>query len=162
MPKRRLSSDSKDDAPHKIRKFSNQQMEPRGNLEGTVSSLRRCSLSQLPNELEPKTQLLTPERDLRSRNDEPASLDEDFSSATADTDNSVEESSNDSDLEESLKSPCPESLQEIIDEIKKLKGIINLKTFMMKHWRDSAMLLDKEVEALKAKLEAVGKEPTQA
>ncbi|CVK87570.1 uncharacterized protein FMAN_05482 [Fusarium mangiferae] len=162
MPKRRLSSDSKDDAPRKIRKFSNQQMEHRGNLEGTVSSLRRCSLSQLSNEFEPKTQLLTPERDLRSRDDEPTSLDEDFSSARADTDNSVDESSDDSDLEESLKSPRPESLQEMIDEIKKLKEIINSKTFMMKHWRDSAMLLDKEVEALKAKLEAVDKEPAQA
>lgn len=162
MPKRRLSSDSKDDAPRKIRKFSNQQMEPRGNLEGTVSSLRRCSLSQPPNDLEPKTQLLTPERDLRSRNDEPTSLDEDFSSARADTDKSVKESSDDSDLEENLKSPRPEGLQEMIDEIKKLKEIINSKTFMMKHSRDSAMLLDKEVEALKAKLEAVDKEPTQA
>lgn len=109
--------------------------------------------------MDPKTQLLTPERDLRSGNDEPTSLDEDFSSARADTDNSVEESSDDSDLEESLKSPRPENLQEMIDEIKKLKEIINSKTFMMKHWRDSAMLLDKEVEALKAKLEAVDKEP---
>ncbi|KAF4441534.1 hypothetical protein FACUT_2633 [Fusarium acutatum] len=161
MPKHRLSSDSGDDAPRKIRKVSNQQMEHHGNLEGTVSSLRRCSSSQLPNEFEPKTQPLTPERDVRSNNDESGNLDKHSSSVRADTDNSAEESSDDSDIEESLKSPHPENLQEMSHEIKELKKIMKTKTFMMRLWRDVAMRLEREVEVLKAKLEAIKKEPTR-
>ncbi|KAF4503640.1 hypothetical protein FAGAP_128 [Fusarium agapanthi] len=161
MPKRRLSSDSGDDSPRKIRKASIQQMEHHGNLVETISNLRRCSLSQPSNEIEPETQLLTPDRDMRPINDESANLDEHSSPARTHTDNGAEESSDDSDIEESLKSPRPESLQEMSDEIKKLKRIIKAKTRVLKYWRDSTMCLEKEVEDLKAKLEAVNKEPTR-
>ncbi|KAF5632783.1 hypothetical protein F52700_6321 [Fusarium sp. NRRL 52700] len=161
MPKRRFSSDSGDDTPRKISKVSNQQTKHHVKLDGTVSSLRRCSLSQAPNEVEPKTQLLTPERNVWLCNEEPTSLEKCSSSVGSDTDNSAEESSDGSDLEESLKSPRPEGLQEMADEIKKLKKIIKSKTFIMKYWRDSTKRLEMEVEVLKAKLEAINKEPTQ-
>ncbi|PNP77966.1 hypothetical protein FNYG_08692 [Fusarium nygamai] len=159
MTKLRLSSDSEDDAPRKFRKVSNQQqIEHTGNLNGTVSSLRRCSLTQPLNEVEPKSQLLTPERDVRSNNDEPTNFDEHSSSVGADTDNSAEESSDDSDIEESLKSPRPENLQQMSDYINELKERLKSKAFMMKYWRDSTMRLEKEVEDLKAKLEAANEE----
>ncbi|KAF5606532.1 uncharacterized protein FSUBG_5929 [Fusarium subglutinans] len=158
MPKRRLPSDSVDDAPRKIRKASTQQMEHHGNLIETISSLQRCSLSQPSNEVEPGTQLLTPDRIMRPINDQSTNLDEHSRSARTHTDNGAKESSDDSDMEESLKSPRPESLQEMSDEIKKLNRIIKVKARVLKYWRDSTMCLEKEVEDLKAKLGAVNKE----
>ncbi|KAF5580995.1 hypothetical protein FPCIR_10383 [Fusarium pseudocircinatum] len=158
MTKRRLSSDSEDDAPRKFRKVSNQQTEHTGNLNGTVSSLRRFSLTEPLNEVEPEAQLLTPEIDVRSSNDEPTNLDEHSSSVGADTDNSAEEFSDDSDIEETLKSPRPETLQEMADYNNELKERLKSKAFMMKYWRDKSMRLEKEAEDLKAKLEAANKE----
>ncbi|KAF5537709.1 hypothetical protein FMEXI_9696 [Fusarium mexicanum] len=158
MPKRRLPSDSVDDCPRKIRRVSLQQMEQHGNLVETISSLRRCSLSQPSNEVVPETQLLTPDRDMRPINDQSINLDEHSRSARTHKDNSAEESSGDSDIEEGLKSPRPESLQEMSDEIKKLKRIIKAKARVLKYWRDSTICLEKEVEDLKGKLEAVNKE----
>ncbi|KAF5682946.1 hypothetical protein FCIRC_4666 [Fusarium circinatum] len=158
MPKRRLPSDSVDDAPRKIRKASTQQMEHHGNLIETISSLRRCSLSQPSNEVEPGTQLLTPDRNMRPINDQSTNLDEHSRSARTHTDNGAEESSEESDMEESLKSPRPESLQEMSDEIKKINRIIKVKARVLKYWRDSTMCLEKEVEDSKGKLEAVNKE----
>jgi hypothetical protein len=159
MTKRRLSSDSEDDGPRKFRKVSfQQQIEHTGNLNGTVSSLQRCSLTQPLNEVEPEAQLSTPERDARSSNDEPTNLDEHSSSVGADTDNSAEESSDDFDIEESLKSPRPETLREMSDYIDELKERLKSKAFMMKYWRESTMRLEKEAEDLKAKLEAVSED----
>ncbi|KAF5557955.1 hypothetical protein FPHYL_7550 [Fusarium phyllophilum] len=110
MTKRRLSSDSEDNAPQKFHKVSNQQqIEHSGNLNGTISSLQRCSLTQPLNEVEPEAQLLTSERDVRSSNDEPTNLDEHSNSVGADKDNTAEEPSDDSDIEESLKSPRPKN-----------------------------------------------------
>ncbi|KAF5987435.1 hypothetical protein FCOIX_935 [Fusarium coicis] len=159
MTKRRLSSDSEDDGPRKFRKVSfQQQIEHTGNLNGTASSLRRCSLTQPLNEVESEAQLLTPERDARSNNDEPTNLDEHSSSVGPDKDNAAEESSDDSDIEESLKSPRPKNLQQMSDYINELKERLNSKGFMMKYWRDSTMRLEKEVEDLKAKLKAANEE----
>ncbi|KAF5980622.1 hypothetical protein FBULB1_5090 [Fusarium bulbicola] len=158
MPKRRLPRDPRDDGPRKIRRVSLQQMEHHGNLVETISSLQRCSLSQPSNELEPETQLLTPDRDMRPINDESANLDEHSRSARTHTDNGAKESSDDSDIDENLKSPRPESLQEMSDEIKKLRRSIKAKDRVLKYWRDSTMCLEKEVGDLKGKLEAVNKE----
>ncbi|KAF5723755.1 hypothetical protein FMUND_1491 [Fusarium mundagurra] len=159
MTKRRLSSDSEGDAPRKFRKVSNQQqIEHSGNLNGPISSLRRCSLTQPLNEVEPKAQLLTPERDVRSSNDEPTNLGEHSNSVGADKDNAAEESSDGSDIEESLKSPRPKNSQQMSDYINELKERLKSKAFMMKYWRDSTMRLEKEVEDLKAKLEAVNED----
>ncbi|KAF5689653.1 hypothetical protein FDENT_4297 [Fusarium denticulatum] len=163
MTKRRMSSDSEDDAPRKFRKVSiQQQIAHNGNLNGTVSSLRRCSLTEPLHEVEPKAQLLTPERDVRSSNDKPTDLDEHSSSVGADTDTSAEEPNDDSDIEESLKSPRPETLQEMSDYIDELKERLKSKAFMMKYWRDKTMLLSEKVEVLEAKLEEVNKEPTRS
>ncbi|RBQ81627.1 hypothetical protein FVER14953_04491 [Fusarium verticillioides] len=163
MTKRRLSRDSEDDAPRKFRKVSfQQQIEHTGNSDGTVSSLRRCGLTQLLNEVEPGAQLLTPERDLRPSNDEPTNLDEHSSSVGADTDNSAGEPSDDFDIEESLKSPRPETLQGMSDYIDELKGRLKSKTRVMKYWRESTMLLLEEVEVLEAELEEVNKKFTRA
>jgi len=163
MTKRRLSSDSEDDAPRKFRKVSTQQqIEHTGNLNGTASSLRRCSLTQPLNEAEPEAQLLTPERDVRSSNDEPANLDEHSSSVGADTDNGAEEPSDDFDIEESLRSPRPETLQGMSDYINELKERLKSKTRVMKYWRESTMLLLEEVEVLEAELEEVNKKLTRA
>ncbi|KAF5533391.1 hypothetical protein FNAPI_12702 [Fusarium napiforme] len=163
MTKRRLSSDSEDDAPRKFRKVSfQQQMEHTGDPNGTVSSLRRCSLTQPLNEVEHEAQLLTPERDVKSSNDEPTNLDEHSNSVGAGTDNSAEEPSDDFDIEESLKSPRPETLREMSDYINELKKRLKSKTRVMKYWRESAMLLLEEVEVLEAELEEVNKKLTRA
>ncbi|KAF5622798.1 uncharacterized protein FTJAE_10777 [Fusarium tjaetaba] len=163
MAKRRLSSDSEDDAPRKFRKVSfQQQIEDSGNLNGTISSLLRCSLTQPLKEVEPEAQLLTPERDVRSSNDEPTNLDEHSNSVGAGTDNSAEEPSDDFDIEESLKSPRPQTLREMSDYINELKKRLKSKTRVMKYWRESTMLLLEEVEVLEAELEEVNKKPTRA
>ncbi|KAF5578833.1 hypothetical protein FPANT_9843 [Fusarium pseudoanthophilum] len=157
MTKRRLSSDSEDDAPRKFRKVSfQQQIEHTGDPNGTVCSLRRCSLTQPLNEVEPEAQLLTPERDVKSSNDEHSN------SVGAGTDNSAEEPSDDFDIEKSLKSPRPETLREMSDYINELKKRLKSKTRVMKYWRESTMLLLEEVEVLEAELEEVNKKLTRA
>ncbi|KAF4956309.1 hypothetical protein FGADI_3886 [Fusarium gaditjirri] len=137
MPKRRLPSDSGDGTARKILKVSNQQMEHPANFNETVSGVRKYSFSQSPNELEPQMRLLMPENAVRYGNDEPTNLGDVSSSSRTDTENgaegSKEESSEDSDMEESLKSPVPETPEEMSAEIKRLKEMMKSKTYMMKH-----------------------------
>ncbi|KAH7250259.1 uncharacterized protein BKA55DRAFT_539815 [Fusarium redolens] len=171
MPKRRLSSDFGDDPIQKIRKVDNQQMKHHANFTETVSSLRQCSVSHSPNEVEPRMQPSMSEEVEWSRIEDLTRYDEpvDYSQRDADIEpeESDDEPEDDCDYGDSDDDDSSEALKEALAEIEELDNLIERKTVSITYWknwtrdlRKDNMRLEREVKVLKAKLEAINKKPT--
>ncbi|KAG7417147.1 hypothetical protein Forpe1208_v005221 [Fusarium oxysporum f. sp. rapae] len=173
MPKRRLFSDSEDEPHQKVRKVDNQQTEHHANLEETVSSFRRFSVSQLLDEAQPRMQPPMSEEARWFSIDDLTTYDESLNKSETDTDSEpVEESDDEPEIdyndEDADDGPASEALQEAKAEIEDLYDLIYRNTCEIidlknSNWSlvEDNLGLENEVKALKAVLEAINKEPSQ-